>query len=41
MADEGLMNADAGELLRYRKLIDADDVLIFADLKKKHRYSKS
>ena len=32
-----MMNADAGELLRYRKAIDAADVLIFTDIKKKHR----
>ncbi|RMD49665.1 MAG: BtpA family membrane complex biogenesis protein [Ignavibacteria bacterium] len=36
IADEGLMNSDAGELLRYRKLIDAEDILIFTDIKKKH-----
>ncbi len=37
VADEGLLvKAEAGELLRYRKSIDADDVLIFADIKKKH-----
>lgn len=35
-ADEGLINADAGELLRYRKMIDADNLLIFTDIKKKH-----
>ncbi|EDO31424.1 predicted protein [Nematostella vectensis] len=36
VADEGLMNSDAGELLRYRKQIGADDVLVFTDIKKKH-----
>ncbi len=36
VADEGLMNSDAGELLRYRKQIAAEDVLIFTDVKKKH-----
>lgn len=36
LADEGYTNACAGDLLRYRKLIDADDILIFTDLKKKH-----
>lgn len=30
------MDACAGELLRYRKLIDAEDVLVFTDIKKKH-----
>ena len=37
VADEGLMNSDAGEILRYRKQIGADDVLVFTDIKKKHR----
>lgn len=36
IADEGLMESDAGELLRYRRAIGADDVLIAADIKKKH-----
>lgn len=36
ISDEGLMNSDAGDLLRYRKSIDADDVLVFTDIKKKH-----
>nr|AAL48791.1 RE21901p [Drosophila melanogaster] len=36
VADEGFTDACAGDLLRYRKLIDAEDVLIFTDLKKKH-----
>jgi membrane complex biogenesis BtpA family protein len=35
-ADEGLMEADAGDLLRYRKAIGADDIKIFTDIKKKH-----
>ena len=38
IADEGTMNSDAGEVLRYRKQIEADDVLVFTDIKKKHRY---
>lgn len=38
IADEGTMNSDAGELLRYRKQIEADDILVFTDIKKKHRY---
>lgn len=37
VADEGMMNACAGELMRYRSHIGADDVLVFADIKKKHR----
>jgi len=36
IADEGTMNSDAGELLRYRKHIEADDILVFTDIKKKH-----
>lgn len=36
LADEGMMNSDAGELLRYRKSIGADHVQIFTDIKKKH-----
>ena len=36
VADEGIMNSDAGELLRYRKIIDAENILVFTDIKKKH-----
>lgn len=36
VADEGLLEASAGELLRYRKAIGADSVRVFADIKKKH-----
>ncbi|XP_005924079.1 uncharacterized protein F13E9.13, mitochondrial isoform X1 [Haplochromis burtoni] len=36
VADEGLLNAGAGELLRYRKQIGAEHVQIFTDIKKKH-----
>lgn len=39
VADEGLLNACAGDLLRYRKQIGADGVQIFTDIKKKHRWS--
>ena len=35
-ADEGIMEAQAAELLRYRKFIDADSIAIFTDIKKKH-----
>ncbi|MEH6537758.1 MAG: BtpA/SgcQ family protein [Psychroserpens sp.] len=35
-ADEGIIEAQAGELLRYRKQIDADSIAIFTDIKKKH-----
>jgi hypothetical protein len=36
VADEGLIESCAGELLRYRRMIGADDVQVFADIKKKH-----
>uniref|UniRef100_A0A8C6SY29 Zgc:162297 n=1 Tax=Neogobius melanostomus TaxID=47308 RepID=A0A8C6SY29_9GOBI len=36
VADEGLLNACAGDLLRYRKQIGAEHVKIFTDIKKKH-----
>jgi hypothetical protein len=36
VADEGAMDADAGTLLRYRRAIGAEDVCVFADVKKKH-----
>ncbi|KAG7207871.1 hypothetical protein KM043_009468 [Ampulex compressa] len=36
IADEGFTDACAGSLLRYRRHIDADNVLVFTDIKKKH-----
>jgi membrane complex biogenesis BtpA family protein len=36
VADEGLIEGCGGDLLRYRRTIGADNVLIFADVKKKH-----
>jgi uncharacterized protein len=36
LADEGYMDSDAGELLRYRKKIGAENIKIFTDIKKKH-----
>ena len=36
LADEGWMNSDAGELLRYRKRIGAEHIKILTDIKKKH-----
>ena len=36
VADEGLIESSAGELLRYRRAIGAGDVRLFADIKKKH-----
>lgn len=41
IADEGFIDASAGPILRYRRYIDAESVLIFSDIKKKHRYSKT
>ncbi|RVE74911.1 hypothetical protein OJAV_G00026820 [Oryzias javanicus] len=37
VADEGLLNACAGDLLRYCRQIGAEHVQIFTDIKKKHR----
>ncbi|NLB65613.1 MAG: BtpA/SgcQ family protein [Lentisphaerae bacterium] len=36
VADEGYLEACAGELLRYRKAIDAEYIAVFTDIKKKH-----
>jgi len=36
VADEGWIDACAGELLRYRRAIGAEHVRVFADIKKKH-----
>lgn len=36
LADEGYMDSDAGELLRYRRQLGAEPVKIFTDIKKKH-----
>ena len=36
VADEGIMESCAGELLRYRKQINAENIFIFTDIKKKH-----
>lgn len=36
VADEGLIEASAGPLLRYRRAIGAEGVRVFADIKKKH-----
>ena len=36
IADEGQMQSDAANLLRYRKMIGAGDILVFTDIKKKH-----
>ena len=36
VADEGLIQSSAGDLLRYRRAIGAESVRVFADIKKKH-----
>ena len=36
VADEGIIESSAGELLRYRRAIGADRIRVFADVKKKH-----
>ncbi|MFY9150734.1 MAG: BtpA/SgcQ family protein [Prolixibacteraceae bacterium] len=36
LADEGYLESCAGELLRYRKMIGAEHILIFTDIQKKH-----
>jgi membrane complex biogenesis BtpA family protein len=36
VADEGVIESCAGELLRYRRIIGAERVLVLADIKKKH-----
>jgi hypothetical protein len=36
VADEGYIEACAGELLRYRRMIGAEAIAVFADIKKKH-----
>jgi membrane complex biogenesis BtpA family protein len=36
VADEGLIESSAGDLLRYRRAIGAEGVRLFADVKKKH-----
>lgn len=36
VADEGLINACAGSLLRYSRNIGAKDIIYLTDIKKKH-----
>ncbi|MCF6213881.1 MAG: BtpA/SgcQ family protein [Flavobacteriaceae bacterium] len=36
VADEGYIDSCAGDLLRYRKQIDAENIAVFTDIKKKH-----
>ena len=37
VADEGIISSCAGELMRYRKIIEGEDIMVFTDVKKKHR----
>ena len=36
VADEGWMDGCAGDLLRYRRVIGAEDVMVLTDINKKH-----
>lgn len=36
IADEGIFQSTAGELMRYRKAIGAENIQIFSDIRKKH-----
>jgi membrane complex biogenesis BtpA family protein len=36
IADEGFIDGCAGEVMRYRRQIGADDILVLTDIKKKH-----
>lgn len=36
VADEGIIDGCAGKILRYRRQIGADDILVLTDVKKKH-----
>lgn len=36
VADEGIIESSAGDILRYRKMIGAENILVFTDIKKKH-----
>lgn len=38
VADEGYIDSCAGPLLRFRKTIGAENVQIYCDIKKKHRF---
>ena len=40
VADEGVMESDAGDLLRYRRAIGADAVRIFTDVKSNTRFAR-
>ncbi len=36
VADEGIIESNAGDILRYRKMIGAENIMVFTDIKKKH-----
>jgi len=36
VADEGIIESCAGDILRYKKSIGADNIMVFCDVKKKH-----
>ena len=36
VADEGIIESNAGEILRYRRAIEATNIKVFTDIKKKH-----
>jgi len=36
VADEGIIESNAGAIMRYRKFIGADNIFVFTDIKKKH-----
>lgn len=38
VADEGIMQGNAAELMRFRKNIGAESVAVITDIKKKHSY---
>lgn len=41
VADEGYIDSCAGELLRFRKMIGAENIQVYCDIKKKHRFIKT
>ena len=38
IGDEGYTESCAAEMTRYRRALSAEDILIFTDIKKKHRF---
>ena len=37
IADKGPIHSCGAELLRYRRFLEAENILVFTDIKKKHR----